>query len=153
MKRLFNTNFNNETVHGMLLFLRLAFAAMMLTHGIPKLQGLMEGGEIKFGDPIGIGIAPSFYLAIFAEVGCSVLLILGLGTRLALIPLIITMVVAAFIVHAPDDFGTKEMALHYLAVFVFLLFTGPGKYSIDSLIGRNSGRSSGRRRSSRSRSI
>ncbi|RZM29374.1 MAG: DoxX family protein, partial [Pedobacter sp.] len=38
MKRLFNTNFNNETVHAMLLFLRIGIAAMMLTHGIPKLQ-------------------------------------------------------------------------------------------------------------------
>lgn len=151
MKRLFNTHFHNDTVHGMLLFLRLAVAAMMLTHGIPKLQGLLAGGEIKFGDPIGIGVAPSLYLAIFAEVGCSILLILGLGTRLALIPLIITMIVAAFIVHAQDDFGTKEMSLHYLAVFVFLIFTGPGRYSFDSLLSRSSGRSSGRRRSSRNR--
>lgn len=148
MKRLFNTNFNNETVHGMLLFLRIAIAAMMLTHGIPKLQGVLAGGELKFGDPIGIGVAPSLYLTIFAEVGCSALLILGLGTRLALIPLIITMLVAAFIVHAPDDFGTKEMSLLYLVVFIFLLFTGPGKYSIDSLIGRTA-HSPGRRRSRR----
>ncbi len=148
MKRLFNTNFNNETVHGMLLFLRIGIAALMLTHGIPKLQGLLAGGEIKFGDPIGIGVAPSLYLTIFAEVGCSVLLILGLCTRLAIIPLIITMLVAALIVHAQDDFGTKEMALHYLLVFVFLLFSGPGKYSFDSLIGRSSGHSSGRRRRS-----
>ena len=129
----------------MLLILRIGISAFMLTHGIPKLQGLLAGGELKFGDPIGIGVAPSLYLAIFAEVGCSVLLILGLGTRLAAIPLIITMLVAAFIVHAQDDFGTKEMSLHYLLVYVFLLFTGPGKYSIDSLIGRSSGSRSGRR--------
>ena len=148
MKKLFNTNFNNNSVHFMLLLLRVAFAVFMITHGYGKLVMITSGGPIQFGDPIGIGTAVSLYLTVFAEFFCSILLLLGLATRFALIPLIITMIVAVFIVHAADDFGTKEMALHYLLVLVFLMFTGPGKYSFDSLIGRSSGHSSGRRRRS-----
>jgi putative oxidoreductase len=137
MKRLFNTNFNHEAVHFMLLVLRVGIAAFMMVHGYQKLSWLTAGGEIQFGDPIGLGQATSLYLAVFAEFFCSVFLLIGLGTRLALIPLIITMSVAVFIVHAPDGFDKKEMGLHYLLVYAFLLVSGPGKYSIDSVISKS----------------
>ncbi|SDJ12808.1 putative oxidoreductase [Pedobacter sp. ok626] len=136
MKRLFNTNFNNASLHFMLLVLRVGIASFMIVHGYQKLGWLMAGGEIQFGDPIGVGMAASLYLAVFAEFFCSIFLLLGLGTRLALIPLIITMVVAVFIVHAPDGFDKKELGLHYLLVYVFLLISGPGKYSIDNIISK-----------------
>lgn len=140
MRRLFNTNFNNEAVHFMLLVLRVSVSVLMLTHGYQKLQWILAGGDIQFGDPVGIGAPASLYLAVFAEFFCSVLLILGLGSRLALIPLIITMLVAVLIVHAPDGIDKKELGLHFLAVYVFLLVAGPGKYSIDRAIGGNSSR-------------
>lgn len=136
MKRLFNTNFNNASLHFMLLVLRVGIASFMIVHGYQKLGWLMAGGEIQFGDPIGVGMAASLYLAVFAEFFCSIFLLLGLGTRLALIPLIITMVVAVFIVHAPDGFDKKELGLHYLLVYVFLLVSGPGKYSVDNIISK-----------------
>ncbi|MNJ93958.1 hypothetical protein D3C87_116450 [compost metagenome] len=136
MKRLFNTNFNNASLHFMLLVLRVGIASFMIVHGYQKLGWLMAGGEIQFGDPIGVGMAASLYLTVFAEFFCSIFLLLGLGTRLALIPLIITMVVAVFIVHAPDGFDKKELGLHYLLVYVFLLVSGPGKYSIDNIISK-----------------
>lgn len=113
-----------------LLLLRLFFAGMLLTHGYPKLVKLIEG-NMQFGDPLGIGSEISLVLAVFAEFLCSILVILGLYTRLAAIPLIINMATAAFIVHAADPFGTKEKALLYLAAFIVLLFTGAGKFSID----------------------
>ena len=92
---------------------------------------------LQFSDPIGIGAGLSFHLVLFAEFVCAILLMLGLATRLALIPLIIAMLVAAFVAHADDPFGKKEMALLYLVVFITLLITGPGKYSIDNALGRN----------------
>lgn len=136
MKRLFNTNFNHEAVHFMLLVLRIGIASFMMVHGYQKLGFLTAGGEIQFGDPIGVGDAASLYLAVFAEFFCSIFLLLGFATRLATIPLIITMLVAVCIVHAPDGFDKKELGLHYLLVYVFLLVSGPGKYSIDQLISR-----------------
>lgn len=137
MKRLFNTNFNNEAVHFMLLVLRVCIASFMIVHGYQKLGWLTAGGEIQFGDPIGIGATASLYLAVFAEFFCSIFLLLGFATRLATIPLIITMLVAVFIVHAADGFDKKEMGLHYLVAYVFLLVSGPGKYSVDQLISRS----------------
>jgi putative oxidoreductase len=89
---------------------------------------------------LGLGEKLSFFLTVFAEVGCSVLLLFGLATRLAVIPLIVTMVVAIFIIHAPDAFEKKELAWHYLIVYIFLLFSGAGRYSVDALIGKKPGR-------------
>lgn len=118
-----------------LLILRVIAGGAMLTHGWPKLQKLVNG-NFQFGDPLGIGPEASLILAVLAEVVCSILLIIGLATRLAVIPLIVTMAVAFFIVHAADDFRTKELALVYLGIFLCIFFTGPGKLSLDkALIG------------------
>lgn len=118
-----------------LLILRLVSGAALITHGYPKFQKVIEG-NMQFGDPLGVGAATSLYLSAFAEFICAILIIFGLLTRLASIPLIINMAVAFFIVHAADDFGTKELSLLYLGMFLTLFFTGPGKYSVDRQIFR-----------------
>jgi putative oxidoreductase len=136
MKNLFSTNINVKSLDFILLLLRIAVAAFMLTHGYPKLMKLLAGGEIRFADPFGLGMTFSLVLAVFAEFFCSILHAFGIGTRLAAIPLIITMSVAAFIAHGSDPFGKKELALLYLVIYVFFLFAGSGKFSVDYLISR-----------------
>lgn len=116
-----------------LLILRIAAGGFMLTHGYSKLLNLING-NMSFADPIGLGNELSLYLAVFAEIGCAVFILLGLFTRIATIPLIITMAVAAFIIHGNDDFGTKEMSLIYLCSYIVILLSGAGKYSVDALI-------------------
>lgn len=116
-----------------LLLVRLCIGPFMLTHGIPKLMRFFGDDQVSFSDPVGLGMIPSLVLAIFAEVFCSVLLTLGLFTRWAALPLIVTMSVAALVVHLDDGFGSMEMALLYLLVYLFLFAAGPGKYSLDHL--------------------
>lgn len=117
-----------------LLLLRVLSGVFMLTHGVGKLGALLGPGPIQFPDPIGLGAATSLVLAVFAEFLCSILLILGLGTRLAAIPLLITMLVAGLIVHAADPFAGKELALLYAVAFAAIALLGPGRYSIDNLL-------------------
>ena len=117
------------------LILRLTLGLLMLSHGIPKLMKLVNG-TMEFGDPIGIGVPASLALTVFAEVLCSLLIIAGLWTRIALIPLIITMAVAAFIVHINDDLGTIEPALMYLLPYIALFLIGSGTYSMDTVLKR-----------------
>ena len=107
---------------------------MIYGHGFPKLLKLFSGAEIKFSDPLGIGAELSFALVVFAEFICSSLLILGLFTRLSLIPLIITMLVAGFIHHAPDPFAVKEKVFLFLIIFVAMIFTGGGKYALNKIL-------------------
>ena len=121
-----------------LLIMRLGAGGMMLTHGIPKLTRLFGDEPIKFMDFIGIGPVASLSLAVFAEFFCSILLIIGFKTRLAVIPLMITMLTAAFVAHAADPFGRKELPLLYFTIFVGILIFGGGKFSIDGLMNNKS---------------
>ncbi len=114
-----------------MLLLRVASGGLMAySHGWGKAQKLLSG-DMAFGDPIGIGEGPSLVLTVFAELVCGILLALGLFTRAALIPLIVTMAVAVFIVHGPDPLADKEFAILYLVPYVALFFHGPGKFSLD----------------------
>jgi len=113
-----------------LAFFRIAISIMMLTHGLPKFQKLIAG-NLEFGNPLGIGEAPSLFLAVIGEFLCPILIILGYKTRWVAIPSAITMLVAAFIVHAEDPFGTKEKAFLYLVAFITITLVGPGKFSVD----------------------
>lgn len=113
-----------------LLVLRVGIGCLMLVHGIAKIQGFSQLSG-SFPDPIGLGGKVSLFLAIGAEVGCSLLLIVGAAARLATIPLATTMVVALIVVHAADPWKVKELAAVYLLAYVSLLLTGPGCFSLD----------------------
>ena len=106
---------------------------MLLGHGLGKLQAYGEKAD-SFPDPLGVGSPVSMALAIFAEVVCSLLVVLGLTTRAALLPLIMTMLAAFLIVHGGDPWAKKELAFVYLTGFTSLLFLGPGRFSFDNLI-------------------
>lgn len=116
-----------------LLVIRLGFGGVMLwAHGLPKLQEF--GDRVGGFDPIGLGGPVSLSLAIFAELICSALVMLGLVTRLATVPLIVTMLVAVFVAHADDPWNKKELAVMYLTAFTALLIAGPGTFSLDRFV-------------------
>ncbi|MBF0597272.1 DoxX family protein [Faecalibacter rhinopitheci] len=116
-----------------LLLIRLSAGGFMLTHGWGKLIKLING-NFEFGDPIGLGVEISLGLAVFAEIFCSLLIVFGFFTRLASIPLIITMLVAVFVVHLDHDFGKKELGLFYFINYLVLFLSGAGKFSMDYLL-------------------
>lgn len=116
-----------------LLILRAALGTgMIVLHGWNKWINFSKYAE-TFGDPLGIGRKMSLSLAVFAEVICSALLIIGFGTRFAALVLAFTMGVAFFMVHkgALSGPGSGEMAALYFLGYVVLLFAGPGKFSFD----------------------
>lgn len=136
MNKIFNTDFKIDTVSTVLLILRAGIAVLMLVHGFPKLQMLFSG-DIQFLGIMGMSPTLSLILAVLSEVLCSVLLLIGLGTRLAVIPLIITMLIAVFLVHLNDPFAKQELGLLYLLVYVPILLLGAGKYSFDAVLQRS----------------
>lgn len=115
-----------------LLFLRLSAAAMLAGHGWDKVVHLQEYLR-QVPDPLGVGPMASTILVIFAEAFCTLLVMFGFLTRLAAVPVIATMVVAALWVHADDPWSKKEFALLYAIPFLTILFMGPGRFSLDAL--------------------
>jgi putative oxidoreductase len=120
------------------LLVRLSFGGMMLAHGIPKMDRLFGDEPIKFANILGVGPEISLALAVFSEVICALLVVFGYRTRWTVLPLIVTMLVAAFYIHWGDPFGDMEMALLYLAGYLAVWVNGSGNYSVDALLaGRN----------------
>ena len=114
-----------------LLILRVVFAGSMLYgHGLGKFNKLIQG-DLSFANPIGIGEVPTLILAVFSEFLAPIFIIFGYKTKFFSFFPAATMFIAAFVVHWGDPFGRVEKALLFLTVFVILMMTGPGKYSID----------------------
>ncbi|MDV7695713.1 DoxX family protein [Chryseobacterium soli] len=130
----FNSNSSSVLKDIILLAVRVFIGFAMLSHGFPKLQMLLAGGKIEFFDFMGLGPQISLILTVFAEFACSILLILGLFTRISLGFLIFTMIIAAFVVHGADPFEKREMAFIYLSIYLMIMAFGAGKFSVDHMI-------------------
>ncbi len=135
MKTLLSTKYSTTSFNLALLLIRLTAGILMMNHGYQKLIHFSTM-KTEFMNFMGIGSTMSLALVIFAEFFCSLFLILGLFTRLAAIPLIITMSVALFKAHNLDFFGKGELANLYLGVFLLILFVGAGRISVDSMTGK-----------------
>ena len=113
------------------LVVRLLAGGMMLTHGLPKFDRLFGEGPVNFADPFGVGPEISLGLVLFAEVGCSLLVMAGFKTRWATLPLLFTMLMAAFYAHGSDPFSEKELSLLFFTLFLSILISGEGRFSVD----------------------
>lgn len=135
MKRLFSANYSAGAFNTAMLVLRLGLGIIMMSHGYDKLMNFSKL-QPEFMDFMGMGKTMSLALVVFAEFFCSLFLILGLFTRLATIPLIITMCVALFKVHNAHFFTDGQVAALFLTGYIALLLTGPGKVSVDGMMGK-----------------
>ena len=135
MKKLLSTKYSAGACNTAILLLRLSLGILMMHHGYDKLVHFSEY-QAKFMNFLGMGTSMSLALVVFAEFFCSLFLILGLFTRLSAIPLIIATCVMVFKAHNADVFGDGETAALYLTAYLVLFFVGPGRVSVDSLIGK-----------------
>ena len=138
MKHLIRVNQHPLHIDIGILLTRVTIALLMLAHGFPKMIMLFSGGPIQFPPILFLNAETSLALAVFAEVIASIMILAGFWTRLATLPLMITMLVALFLIHGADPFSAKELALIYLLVYIGLFITGSGRFSIDSLLKKNS---------------
>jgi putative oxidoreductase len=130
-------NFLPRSADVALLVLRLWFGgSLLLLHGWDKVMNF-SNYRPKFIDLFGIGQGPSLGLAVFGELVCSALLVLGLFTRVAALGTGITMGVAFWIAHGHRLTGEQsgEMPFMYLGVFLALFIAGAGKFSVDANLG------------------
>ncbi len=119
-----------------LLFMRTAAAVLLLLiHGLPKL--LNWSSELQhIEDPFGLGATLTLSLAVFAEVLCPILLILGVFARLACLPVLAVLLVALVVVHPDWSLEQGQFAWLLLVLFGGLALTGPGAWSVGGVLAR-----------------
>jgi putative oxidoreductase len=135
MKKLLSTSYQEWAFDTMMFLTRISFGGLMLAnHGFQKLVKF-NSLHYVFSDPFHIGSKWSLLLVIFAEVFCSLLVIAGLFTRLAVIPLVVSTGVAFFMAHN-HNFDKGEMVALFFTGFLAILLCGPGRASIDRMMGK-----------------
>jgi putative oxidoreductase len=131
-----STSYSTAAFNIATLFLRAIFGILIfLTHGLVKLNKFSEM-QNTFPDPLHVGHRFSLILVIFAEVVCSLLLVLGLFSRFAALVLFIDVTVAIFFVHLGQPVDKFEVAILHSVVYFSLVLIGPGKISVDGMSGR-----------------
>ncbi|MBQ2918127.1 MAG: DoxX family protein [Bacteroidales bacterium] len=121
-----------KVVSLLILALRVFFGVLFFTHGLDKMINFNTLSE-TYPSVLGFGSYMTLMVSIFCEFACSLFLIAGLMERVVLLPMIASMAVAFFDIH-DGMFPEGELSLIYLILFVVLLLTGPGRYSVDYLI-------------------
>lgn len=113
-----------------LLFLRVSAAVLLLQiHGLPKLLNWSTELQ-RIEDPFGLGATLTLAMAVFAEVICPVLLILGVFARLACLPVLAVLGVALVVVHPEWSLEQAQFAWLFTVLYAGLAITGPGAWSI-----------------------
>jgi putative oxidoreductase len=135
MRRFLSTKYSAGAFNFGMLVLRVVLGILLISHGYGKMVSFSKL-QHTFFNFMGLGSTTSLILIIFAELFCSIFLILGLFTRFAVIPIIIGMSVVVFVASHGNIFGAGERGMIYLAAATTILFCGPGKISVDGMIGK-----------------
>lgn len=127
-----------------ILIIRIIIGILMAFYGYEKLVHFQEMAASDFwaNNVSFLGQKGAFPLAltVFAEFFCSLLLIIGLFTRLSLLPLLFCMayiflVIFPFSIISSGDNGMEiNTTFFYFIIYLGLYFTGPGKYSLDYML-------------------
>jgi putative oxidoreductase len=132
-KALFATDTASVSTSYGLLVLRLAGLSLFLKHGWEKLSGYSTMVQ-HFPDPIHVGAHAGLAFALLSDGICSVLVLIVLATRPAAVVILINLLVAFSFVHHAAYFSNPhvELVVLLLLIFATLLFTGPGRFSVDA---------------------
>jgi putative oxidoreductase len=126
-----------STSIGLLVLRTCAGLSLFVKHGLEKLTGYSIMVQ-HFPDPIHVGAHASLAVALLSDGVCSLLVVVGLGTRPAAAVICINLLTALFFIHHAAFFsnGHVELVWVYIAVFASLLTTGPGRLSVDAHLSR-----------------
>jgi len=138
--------------------LRLFLAWEFFDAGLEKWNGENWFAQIQSNFPLPFNLLPvnlNWQLSMWAELIAPVLILLGFGTRLASLTLIVLAIVATAAVHWPAEwstlselamgysisdkgYGNYKLPLIYMVGLFFLLLKGSGQLSVDALLRKRS---------------
>lgn len=127
------------------LFMRLFTGVMFMQFGIRQIAQFNELA-LSFPSVFGMGAEVSLLVMILIEIICSTLIILGLFTRFAIIPPMVSMVIAECVLvqelmaQTNVTFQSSQiifLPIMFIGIFLFMMLAGPGKISLDYIISVN----------------
>lgn len=122
--------------HLTLLVFRIAVSVeLMLAHGLKKIGVGVHEAEVV-PNPLHLPQALNQLFAEAANLFFPVMVIIGLFTRLSVLPTLAVTLTGYFVVHLHDPVIEKDMPFMYSLAFLLLFSFGPGKYSIDYYINK-----------------
>lgn len=136
MRKLLSTSYSSGAFNFALLIQRVVTGLLLLIgHGLPKISNFSEL-SLNFYDPLRIGHRGSLILVILAELFCSMLLVLGLFTRIVAFIIVINLSVVVFIYHSGQPLKNVDLGAIYLTSVFTIMIIGPGRISVDGMMGK-----------------
>jgi putative oxidoreductase len=136
MKKILSTSYSDGAFNFALLVQRVVTGLLLLIgHGLPKISNFREL-SVSFYDPLRIGHRNSLILVILAELFCSMFLVLGLFTRIAAFIIVVNLAVAVFVFNHNQPLKNTDLGAIYLVNVFTILILGPGRVSVDGMMGK-----------------
>jgi putative oxidoreductase len=131
-------NSRQRYIDAALLFLRVwTSLSLFVKHGLDKLLDFSHMAAL-LSNAVHVGARPVLAFGLVSDCICSILVLLGLGTRPACIVILTSLFGALAVVHhfhyMHDPFA--ELIILYMGAYVTVLLAGPGRFSLESLIAR-----------------
>lgn len=126
-----NTNPEGTITHVSLLIFRILLSLeLIVAHGLKKIgMGVSEVEQVP--NPLHLPEAFNSLFADAANLVFPVFVIFGFFTRIAVLPILAVTLTGYFILHWNDALLVKDTPFMYSLCYLFLLFMGSGKYSVD----------------------
>lgn len=106
-------------------------ASLFVKHGLEKVTHFQDM-EPHFPDPIHVGVKASLIYAMIADAVCPILVAAGFATRLASFLILVNLLVVFGVLHQFSFMSADaELVYVYMGVFLMLIITGAGRFSVD----------------------
>jgi putative oxidoreductase len=123
--------FNDRAKDLGLFFLRASGALFLFfVHGLPKLLDF-NAQLLVIEDPFHMGVMLTLCMAIFAEVLCPLLILVGVLARLACLPILFLLLVALVLVHPEWSIEQAQFGWLLTIIFSSVLIAGPGSLALN----------------------
>jgi putative oxidoreductase len=134
IKQLLYSDVGSAFNNGALLVFRILLALELFrVHGMKKFR--VENGQREHvPNPLGLPDKLNGMVATFSDTVVPFLIMLGVGTRLAVLPAIGVTAIGYFVVHRKDSLEVRDVPYMYTLCLLFILALGAGTYSIDQYL-------------------
>jgi putative oxidoreductase len=131
VKQLLYSDLGSELNNWALFFFRILLALELFrVHGLRKLKS-QHGPPELVPNPLHLPEGLNQLVATFSDTVVPFLVMVGIATRVVVLPVIGVTAVGYFVVHRKDPVQVRDVPYMYTLSFLLLLLVGPGKYYVD----------------------